>query len=68
MPSGNSCDILFLFPDLTCSEMASSYNTAIAKVDLILEKLAEIPSLETPPSEEIVEFCEAASADFNALK
>merc|ERR1712130_319466 len=53
---------------MTCSEMASSYNTAIAKVDLILEKLAEIPSLETPPSEEIVEFCEAASADFNALK
>merc|ERR1712130_863856 len=54
--------------DLTCSEMASSYNTAIAKVDLILEKLVEITSLETPPSEEVVEFCEAASADFNALK
>ena len=59
-----------LFPDLTCSEIAdiaSSYNNAIAKVDAILQKLAEISNLETPPTE-VAEFCATAAADFAALK
>jgi len=56
--------------DLTCAEMAkivSDYNGALAKVDAILEKLAEIWSLGTPPSE-VAEFCSSATADFAALK
>lgn len=59
-----------LFPDLTCTEMAeivSNYNNAIAKVDEILQKLAEISNLETPPTE-VTEFCATAAADFAALK
>ena len=62
--------LIFLFPDLTCAEMAkivSDYNSALAKVDAILEKLAEISSLATPPSE-VAEFCSTAAADFVALK
>merc|ERR1712055_865466 len=56
--------------DLTCTEIAeiaSSYNNAIAKVDAILQKLAEISNLETPPTE-VAEFCATAAADFAALK
>ena len=61
---------MFLFPDLTCAEMAkivSDYNGALVKVDSILEKLAEISSLATPSSE-VAEFCSTATADFAALK
>ena len=55
---------------MTCTEIAeiaSSYNTAIAKVDAILQKLAEISNLETPPTE-VAEFCATAASDFAALK
>ena len=48
-------------------KIVSDCNGALAKVDDILEKLAEISSLGSPPSE-VAEFCSTATADFAALK
>ena len=49
------------------AKIVLDYNGALAKVDAILEKLAEISSLGTPPSE-VAEFCSTATADFAAIK
>ena len=49
------------------AKIVSDYNSALARVDAILEKLAEISSLATPPSE-VADFCSTAAADFAALK
>jgi len=49
--------------DLTCAEMSK----IVAKVDAILEKLAEISSLASLSSK-VAEFCSTAADDFAALK
>ena len=58
------------FSDLSCTEIAelvANFMSALAKVDLIVEKLEEISSLETPSSE-VVQFCSTAASDLTALK
>ena len=49
------------------AELVSNFKSALAKVDLILEKLEEISSLETPSSE-VANFCSTAASDLTALK